>query len=1169
MQSFDEYQSFPSQESQASLLSRLTFQWFMPILKLSQNKPLEMHDIWDLLNEDKSEYNHKQYEKIHTKDTISHKLLILLKPLLKQQVVVGVASSFLTLINPLALHYLLTNFKGPVLPLVICLFVMTLSSIINSLLHGRAYFLGRRIGTRVRAILISEIFSHALKVRLLVNQDTTTHGEIVNLMSIDTQKVLEYTCYMHYLFTTPLQIVICTIALYSIIGISSFVCIAIILFIVPIQHKLAKYMQYYQKKLLISSDERINKLNEMLNSIKVIKYFSWEDRFQNAINKIRSQELKALKQFRFIMAVVDVVYQSIPIVIPVLTFSLFSIDHQLTPSNVFPSMALLQILRHPLRDLPDQIIKYLETKVSMDRITQFLNKPTIQPYPITHTIQIKQALINKCLVSIEIPNNEFTVIIGSTNSGKTSLLYCLLNEIPCSISLPPFPISYCSQQPWLYSGTIRRNILFFSEFNQTRYEKALHDACLLQDLQELPYSDFTSVNDLSGGQKQRVSLARAFYHSNPILLLDDCLSAVDSITQHHLLQSIKHQPATRILVTHSTQLVLPHCSAIINCTGTSMTISHQEPLQTALNGQVRLPLKPYTLPENNEEFMQNGQTHYKVYLFYMSTTILLWILLCSGEFINHFLRVSQDIWLNKWSMSSDDDSYYIYMYIVLSCSTILFTFSFQVIEYHTAIKSSKRLFDQLLYSILHVKIHFYDSTPIGRIVNRFSRDIQVLDRNVSNSLLNVLYCTLGTFIIILMILYIAPLFIFGMIPICYCYYYISKYYLSCSRELKRLESIHKSPIYTLFSEILNGSNTIRAYKKEHALMKENYNKIDYYQRAFFYLWVSNRWLGIRTECLGAFIVFASGLAIICTIGSTSPELAGLCMSYSFTFTDQILWMIRYNSELEMNLNSVERIKEYVDLEQEQQCGVDVQEWPSNGQITVDNLSICYGQNLVLKSISFKINGGEKIGIVGRTGAGKSTLASAFFRFIDDYSGSICIDGINIKEIKLKWLRSQLTMIPQDPALFMGTIRLNLDPFEEYDDALLNQILIKSQLTISLDDKVTENGKNLSVGTRQQLNLGRALLRQSKVILLDEATANIDAESDEKIQKMIKTAFVDSTILCIAHRLRTIIDFDRILVLDKGKVVEFDSPSQLLKSKSFFYQMCLESHDYDYLTSILA
>eukprot|EP00835_Amoeboradix_gromovi_P005264 NODE_479_length_7889_cov_0.324390.p1 type:complete len:624 gc:universal NODE_479_length_7889_cov_0.324390:5959-7830(+) len=541
------------------------------------------------------------------------------------------------------------------------------------------------------------------------------------------------------------------------------------------------------------------------------------------------------------------------------------------------------------------------------------------------------------------PSKKLTVVIGSTSSGKSSFLRAILQEIPLlsgTMSVPDVPISYVPQQPWLVHATIRENKLFGSAFDEARYHAALHDASILKDLEALQGSDFTEIGqggiNLSGGQRQKIALARAIYQDNDIYILDDDLSAVDASTQNHILHHclLDHlKDKTRVIATHATNLLVSHADHIVIMDKGSVThsgdyeslrptlirLGHLNPAAISASRvaqsrkSVLRELSENRLSESlgtkliEEEEISNGSVQFRIYLFYIACSggVFVWVLLCCREFINHGLRVSQDYWLNVWSTESltstaDNASHYLLLYILLGLLGIVFNFVFQVFEFRTALKGSSRTHELLLKGVLSTPVRFFDVTPVGRIINRFSKDVQVVDRNVSSSMLSVLYCTLGTLVIVVMIISIAPIFVFGMVPVCCAYVYISKYYLKTSRELKRLESVKKSPIYSLFSETLLGADTIRAFRKQKEQTDENYSRINYYQRTFFYLWVSNRWLGIRTEWLGSFTTFLSGCAILFSISWISPGLTGLCMSYSFTFTDQVLWMVRYNAEFEFN-----------------------------------------------------------------------------------------------------------------------------------------------------------------------------------------------------------------------------------------------------------------------------
>ncbi|KAF9106720.1 hypothetical protein BGX27_009048 [Mortierella sp. AM989] len=532
-----------------------------------------------------------------------------------------------------------------------------------------------------------------------------------------------------------------------------------------------------------------------------------------------------------------------------------------------------------------------------------------------------------------------------------------------------------------------------------------------------------------------------------------------------------------------------------------------------------------------------------------------------------------------------DLNYYLGVYALLSFLYIFTIMCRQAVQYKGSLAASRSIHRRLLSQILNSPVRFFDTTPLGRIMNRFTKDIETVDQEVAPIASNLMFDLLGTLTVVIVISYITPQFLFPAFLISIMFVIMATLYLRSSRELKRIESITKSPIFSHFGESLSGVATIRAYGQEKRFQRENLELLDEHNRPFFYLWVCNRWLSIRVDVLSSFVSFFAGLLIIINRNKLDAGAAGLSLSYSLTFTDHVLWLVRLYSNNEMNMNSVERVREYMDLPQEPPAVIEGSRpppgWPNNGEIQVENLVMQYSPEdpPVIRDVSFHINPREKVGIVGRTGAGKSTLAVAFFRFMELTAGKITVDGIDISKLGVHDLRSSLTIIPQDPVLFIGTIRTNLDPFNEHDDAALWATLKRVHLISedgtgsnsfgNLDSEVQENGNNFSQGQRQLIGLARALLKQSKIIILDEATASVDHETDARIQATIREEFKESTLLTIAHRLRTIIDFDKVLVMDHGRVVQYDTPWNLIRVDGIFRGMCQRSGEFELLLEMAA
>ncbi|XP_039572082.1 ATP-binding cassette sub-family C member 3 isoform X1 [Passer montanus] len=487
------------------------------------------------------------------------------------------------------------------------------------------------------------------------------------------------------------------------------------------------------------------------------------------------------------------------------------------------------------------------------------------------------------------------------------------------------------------------------------------------------------------------------------------------------------------------------------------------------------------------------------------------------------------------------------------------------------INAARTLHAALLENKFHTPQSFYDTTPTGRIINRFSKDIYIIDEVIPPTILMFLgtfFTSLSTMIVIIAS---TPLFAVVIVPLAILYFFVQRFYVATSRQLKRLESVSRSPIYSHFSETVSGASVIRAYRRVKAFVDISDLKVDENQKSYYPGIVSNRWLGIRVEFVGNCIVLFAALFAVIGRNSLNAGLVGLSVSYALQGTLSLNWMVRMTSELETNIVAVERIKEYSETETEAPWTIEgkspPENWPSKGDLEFVNYSVRYrkGLDLVLKDLNLQVHGGEKIGIVGRTGAGKSSMTLCLFRILEAVKGEIKIDGVKISEIGLHDLRSRLTIIPQDPVLFSGTLRMNLDPFNKYSDEEIWKALELSHLKrfvssqpSMLDYECSEGGENLSVGQRQLVCLARALLRKTRILILDEATAAVDLETDDLIQMTIRTQFVDCTVLTIAHRLNTIMDYTRILVLDNGTIAEFDKPANLIAAKGIFYSMAKDA-----------
>ncbi|NWH22945.1 MRP1 protein, partial [Grus americana] len=575
---------------------------------------------------------------------------------------------------------------------------------------------------------------------------------------------------------------------------------------------------------------------------------------------------------------------------------------------------------------------------------------------------------------------------------------------------------------------------------------------------------------------------------------------------------------------------------------------------------------------------KTGRVKATVYWDYMKAIGLFISFLSIFLFMcNHIASLASNYWLSLWTDDPVINGTQQYtnvrlgVYGALGISQGIAVFGYSMVVSIGGIFASRHLHLNLLHNVLRSPMSFFERTPSGNLVNRFSKEIDTIDSTIPpiiKMFMGSTFNVIGACIIILLATPIAAVII---PPLGLVYLFVQRFYVATSRQLKRLESVSRSPVYSHFNETLLGVSVIRAFEEQKRFIKQNDMKVDENQKAYYPSIVANRWLAVRLEYVGNCIVLFAALFAVIARNKLSAGLVGLSVSYSLQITAYLNWLVRMSSELETNIVAVERVKEYAEMEKEAEWSIEqtapASTWPEEGKVEFRGYGLRYREDLdlVLKNINVTINGGEKIGIVGRTGAGKSSLTLGLFRINEAAEGEIIIDGINIAKIGLHDLRFKITIIPQDPILFSGSLRMNLDPFDQHSDEDIWRSLELAHLknfVSSLPDKLNhecaEGGENLSVGQRQLVCLARALLRKSKILVLDEATAAVDLETDKLIQSTIKSQFEECTVLTIAHRLNTIMDYTRVLVLDRGEVVECGSPDHLLQEKGIFYSMAKDS-----------
>jgi ABC-type multidrug transport system fused ATPase/permease subunit len=1424
----------PSREPIASLLSLGTFSWVDSIVLKGFKKPLELADVWNVTLKDKAELVLARFRQVKKTHGLAIRLLLHFK---KQILIQGawcvMSSIFMfmpTLLLKLILEYLEDSGNTPITAAWLYVVLLFVTGVIQAVGDGQALWIGRKVCIQLRAVIIGEIYSKTLRRKAAAAAETelgkdkgavnktfwqrlkskwsvpstsnttnsahiitssgdegkkpldamASNGTIINLMSIDSFKVAEISSYLHFLWAAvPVQFIMAVVLLYNVLGLSSLAGIALMGLVLPLNLKIAKSFQSAQKKIMAATDKRIHSTNEVLQNIRIIKYFAWEERFKANVDEKREVELSALWQKYILWSLAATTWSGVPVLITFISFLIYTLVEQkpLVPSVAFPALSMFSLLRIPLDQLADMVAHVQESKVSVDRVEEFLNEEETEKY-----VQMRQTrresiisretriALNRATLTwgskhdvaqtstaegfrlidmdVEFQVGKFNIIAGPTGSGKTSLLMALLGEMKLlhgSVHIPggyvrqelradpvtglTESVAYCAQQPWLVNATIKENILFSSPFDAQRYKAVIAACALERDLEILDVGDQTLVGEkgitLSGGQKQRISLARAVYSNSKHLLLDDCLSAVDSHTAKHIfeqaLTGILMVGRTCILVSHNIALTIPEASFVVvlkngkiaakgspedviqsGALGEEMKSRPGSGRNSAVPSRVHSSaalkaseangrLKGHGDIDGDTEVTDEAQPSTKQFVDHRleskatgsvkARTIktylqamgpwYYWVVAAVAFIATQLGSVATNVWIRQWANAYQtsevkylhglqrlstytttnalglqgahvvtpavgstittsspydvDVGYYLGVYALIGLGFIAVCLARELILFWGSLGASRKVHDRLLYSILRAKFRFFDSTPLGQMTNRFSKDIQSIDQEVAGVAIGLIHCAASVITIVVLISAITPGFLIPGFFIALMYLATGMLYIRSSRDLKRIESVQRSPLFQHFGETLTGVVTIRAYGDEARFLQDSHHRVNTHNRPFIYLWATNRWLAFRMDVTGALVSFFSGVFVILNARNIDAGAAGLALSYAITFTQNVLWLVRLYAANEQNMNSVERIQEYIDVEQEAAAHIPETapeaNWPSRGSVEFIAYGTRYRSDLdkVLSKVTFKIKAGEKVGVVGRTGAGKSSLALALFRGLEAEEGKILIDDVDIGLIGLQDLREAITIVPQDPTLFTGTLRSNLDPFELFTDeevfAALRRVQLissseeltqsatpseaptlvgdagspdQSQGTISSDStlsrsmtnsrsnknifldlstQIAESGSNLSQGQRQLLCLARAMLKSPKVLVMDEATASIDYATDTRIQSTLRE-LKHHTLITIAHRLQTVIDYDMILVLDKGEVIEYANPWELIqKEGGSFRSMCETSGHFDSLVDL--
>ncbi|XP_062343792.1 ATP-binding cassette sub-family C member 4 isoform X4 [Cinclus cinclus] len=1222
----------PNPLQDASLCSRLFFWWLNPLFIIGHKRKLEEDDMYKVMPEDSSEklgeelqwYWDKEVQKAKKRGKTPHLTKAIILCYWKSYLVFGIFTMIeetLKIIQPIFLGKIISYFENydasdeVALNFAYCYAgALSVCTLILAIMHHLYFYHVQRAGMKLRVAMCHMIYRKALRLSNVAMAKTTT-GQIVNLLSNDVNKFDQVTIFLHFLWAGPVQAIAVTVLLWMEIGPSCLAGMAVLIILLPVQTCIGRLFSSLRSKTAALTDVRIRTMNEVISGMKIIKMYAWEKSFAELVNGLRRKEIAMVMKSSYLRGLNLASFFVASKITVFMTFMAYVLlGNIISASKVFVAVSLYGAVRLTVTlFFPSAVERVSESLISIRRIKNFLMLDEVSHFkPQLHGnneniilhVQDLTCYWDKSLETPALQNISFTVrqgellaVIGPVGAGKSSLLSAVLGELPKEKGLINVTgrIAYVSQQPWVFSGTVRSNILFDKEYEKEKYENVLKVCALKKDLELLANGDLTVIGDrgatLSGGQKARVNLARAVYQDADIYLLDDPLSAVDAEVGRHLFEKCICQALRQkisVLVTHQLQYLRAANQILILKDGKMVGKgTYAEFLRSGVDfasllkkdeevvEQLSVPGTPNLKSARNRTFSESS--------------------VLSQDSSVHSQKdgtveqppvayVLQDWWLSYWANHQEklnlttngnnrttknehlDLNFYLGIYAGLTVATILFGIIRSLLVFQVLVNSGQNLHNRMFQSILKAPVLFFDRNPIGRILNRFSKDIGHLDDLLPLTFLDFLQTLLQIFGVVAVAVAVIPWILIPLIPLFILFIFLRRYFLDTSRDIKRLESTTRSPVFSHLSSSLQGLWTIRALKAEERFQKLFDAHQDLHSEAWFLFLTTSRWFAVRLDAICAIFVIVVAFGSLLLNKTLNSGQVGLALSYAITLMGTFQWGVRQSAEVENLMISVERVMEYTELEKEAPWETSKHpppEWPNQGMIAFENVNFTYSLDgpLVLRHLSVLIKPKEKVGIVGRTGAGKSSLIAALFRLAEP-EGRIWIDKYLTSELGLHDLRKKISIIPQEPVLFTGTMRKNLDPFNEYTDEELWNALEEVQLKEVVEDlpnkmetQLAESGSNFSVGQRQLVCLARAVLKKNRILIIDEATANVDPRTDEFIQKTIRETFAHCTVLTIAHRLNTIIDSDRIMVLDAGRLKEYGEPYILLQEQdSLFYKM---------------
>ncbi|GAC94763.1 ABC multidrug transporter [Pseudozyma hubeiensis SY62] len=1110
-----------------------------------------------------------------------------------------------------------------------------------ALSEGQFWHTSSQLMAKVRGAYVESIYRKGLDLHARVAQ-TSGGGKAANLMSVDTERIVDAIDVIHEIWSGCITIVVGMYLLYAQLGLvflASIVSVVICFLLTPLT---SRGMGTKQGNWSAATDERVDLTTSIISDIKGAKLSAYEDILHAKVCKARAKELSARSTLMKQITEVITFTNSADEMMGFFTFVTLIVVDRLSGSNrfdlntVFTTLTIFQLIRSPLFQLGQQYASLLQARSSMERIQAFLTsevKPDVQSAigedmnagSAAETGSDGQALRHAAIfrnaslgwaeetvlanVNIEIPAGKLTMVCGQLGQGKSTLLLALLGECDLLAGEQQLPllatrVAYVSQDIWLQEKcSIRDNIVFATgDYNEDLYSQALRACALTEDIEGLPKGDATHVNALSGGQRQRVAVARAVYSGAEAYVLDDITSALDAETAAHMWRALMGPAGllrgkTIVMATnaihllHHAQLVIRIDAGKIAESGNYENLSLKgkdamsrhslEESQRVLAPEDKSALQPGS--DDDHEDILTGSVGLKTYEMWLNAAgrskVFVFLILCA---LTTGTLLGTPYYLQAWAKAQQEHRFRHWVawtagYLLLPPAVAAFLATgIWIFCVNCAESAGNRLHDAQLKAVLSAPISFFTQWTTGQITNRFSQDIFHIDQTFVFAIINTVGVLMMLFGSLVTMIVATPYLVVLVIVLCVASWAIQRLYLPASRQLRRLEMATKSPLYSAFAEtsVPAGLATARALQRDRALLERNTALLNASQRPYYHLFTVRRWLQVWLLLLTTITNIALVLLAVVLRHSLHAGVLGVALVQATSLGASLNQFIVSLTEVEIAGVALERVREFCLVEPEERSAI-VEKPPNDhqedeltieGKISFDKVSVSYGANLkpALHELSFELSAGKRLGIVGRSGSGKSTVLMALFRMISMRAGTIMLDGVDISQISVKTLRSAMTIIPQTPLLLAASIRENLDPDLTCSDDEIWSALHACHLTEfvkkqpdQLEQLLLTGDTYISTGQRQLLALARALLRKKEILVLDEATSAMDVETEKTVQAVLATKFANCTVIAVAHRIATVIAFDQIICMANGRNVESGAPQELLRARGEFWALAAE------------